>query len=85
MPRPSVSICTIAMNRLHHVQKTLPVNLAQNADPKVNFVLLDYSSNDGLGDYVKSNFREQIANGTLVYYRYNDAPALIVPIREIWH
>jgi len=73
MPMPKVSICTIAMNRLHHVQKTLPSNLKENDTPGVNFLLLDYNSNDGLQDYIKSNYQEEISTGKLVYYRYEQA------------
>ena len=70
---PKVCICTIAMNRLHHVEKTLPVNLKENDKAGVNFLLLDYNSTDGLGQYVKRNYGSQIQKGKLVYYRYEGA------------
>jgi glycosyltransferase involved in cell wall biosynthesis len=70
---PKVSICTIAMNRLHHVQKTLPSNLKENDTPGVGFLLLDYNSSDGLGEYIKGSYRDEIHSGKLVYYRYEQA------------
>jgi len=75
MELPTVTICTVAMNRLHHVRKTLPVNLQQNNNPGINFLLLDYSSEDGLQDYVEKTFHKETNEGRLVYYRYNDAVA----------
>jgi hypothetical protein len=73
MRKPTVSICVIAMNRLHHVQETLPVSLRENDDQGVNFVLLDYNSSDGLGEYVQKKFPEELRKGKLTYYRHNEA------------
>ncbi len=73
MAKPSVSICTVSMNRLHHIQKTLPVNLKENDSSGINFILLDYNSNDGLEEYIRDNFYQEIKNGKLVYYRYKQA------------
>jgi hypothetical protein len=75
MGLPTVSICTVAMNRIHHVKKTLPVNLQQNNNAGVDFLLLDYNSDDGLADYVMANFQHELECGKLSYYRYNDADA----------
>ena len=75
MELPTVTICTVAMNRLHHVRKTLPVSLQQNNNPGINFLLLDYGSEDGLQDYVERNFHRETNEGRLVYFRYNDAVA----------
>src|SRR4051794_18097701 len=73
MAKPTVSICTVSMNRLHHIQKTLPVNLKENDDSGINFILLDYNSNDGLEEYIRYNFYQEIKSGKLVYYRYKQA------------
>ncbi len=73
MARPSVSICTVSMNRLHHIQKTLPVNLKENDSLGIDFILLDYNSNDGLEEYVKTNFKQEVKSGKLAYYRYKQA------------
>lgn len=62
------------MGRLHHLKQTLPKNLAWNADhPSLEFVVLDYSSPDDVGSWIKSEFAEHIASGRLVYYRYDHA------------
>ena len=73
MTLQTVSICTVSMNRLHHVKQTLPVNLKQNQQRGINFILLDYNSNDGLSDYVRENFQEEIRDGKLSYYQFKDA------------
>ncbi len=69
MPRPSISICISSRGRLHHLQRTLRRNIDDNADyPDLEFVLLDYASTDGLGDWVRQEFSAEIASGRLVYY-----------------
>lgn len=65
-----ISFCTVSMNRLHHLKQTIPANLRDNASyPNVEFVLLDYNSSDGLEDWIKSDMKEFINSGKLVYYR----------------
>jgi glycosyltransferase involved in cell wall biosynthesis len=64
-----VSLCTAVRDRLHHLRRTLPRNLADNADyPELELVLLDYDSSDGLGDWVRRELGAEIASGRLVYY-----------------
>ena len=66
----SISICTTCMNRLYDLCLTLPANIeAERSYPNVEFVLLDYNSSDGLGDWVKSEMMKYIESGRLVYYR----------------
>jgi len=68
-PSPRISLCTTSRNRLHHVRETLPRNIADNRDyPNLEFVLLDYNSSDGLGDWVRTELGEEIASGRLSYY-----------------
>src|SRR5690349_668565 len=71
----SQSLCflTVVMNRLHHLEQTLPVNLADNSLHSTYFLILDYNSDDGLQEYIFTNFREQIKSGKLRYRRYADA------------
>jgi hypothetical protein len=65
-----ISICTVSMNRLSHIQETLPVNISENINyPNIEFVLLDYNSSDGLEDWVRSNMMSYIESGLLKYYR----------------
>ena len=65
-----ISFCTVCMNRLHHLKETLPANLKGNASyPNAEFILLDYNSSDGLEQWVKTDLKEYIDSGRLVYYR----------------
>ena len=73
MRKPILSFCTVAMNRLHHIRQTLPVNMRQNNSDSIQFVLLDYNSTDGLEEYIKSMFITEIKNGRLVYYKNKEA------------
>jgi hypothetical protein len=66
----TISFCTTAMGRLDQVRQTLPANLQENSDyPNLDFVLLDYGSHDGLGDWVQSHLREHLDSGRLTYLR----------------
>lgn len=58
------------MGRLNHLQETLPQNLCGNQGFEgLEFVLLDYSSRDGLAGWIKARFMPEIKSGLLVYYR----------------
>ncbi|MGN6645026.1 MAG: glycosyltransferase [Cytophaga sp.] len=58
------------MNRLHHIQLTLPKNIRDNLSyPDVEFILLDYNSTDGLEAWVQSEMSVYIASGILKYYK----------------
>ncbi|MCF8532016.1 MAG: SPASM domain-containing protein [Reyranella sp.] len=71
---PKLSLFTVCMGRLHHLKQTLPLNLAWNADhPSLEFVLLDYSSPDGMYEWVQAELGEYLRSGRVVYYRYDDA------------
>ena len=68
--RYRISLCTTNMNRTLDSQIALAKNIENNRDyDNVEFVLLDYSSNDGLGDWVKSDMMKYIDEGILTYYR----------------
>jgi hypothetical protein len=65
---PILSFCITSMNRLHHLRRTLPANLKWNsACPIAEFVVLDYSSSDGLAEWIRSEMYEHIESGTLVF------------------
>ena len=58
------------MNRLYDLRKTLPKNLEGNKNYRdVEFLLLDYGSSDGVGDWVRSEMSDYLNSGKLVYYR----------------
>jgi len=70
--KKKISFCTVCMNRLHHLRKTLPVNLKNTKNfENLEFVLLDYNSSDGLEDYVKNDLATYVQSGRLVYYKTN--------------
>ena len=68
-----ISYCTTCKGRLHHLRETLPKNLeAEKDNPDIEFVILDYTSEDGLGDWIKQNYSKEIASGRIRYARYDD-------------
>lgn len=66
MPRPAIVFCTTVKNRTQHLRETLPRNLADN--PKSKFVVLNYSSEDDLLEYLFSTHRAEIERGRLTVY-----------------
>lgn len=72
VPHKKISLCTTCMNRLHDLQMTLPQNIFDNLDyDQLEFVLLDYSSEDGLEEWVKREMSVWIRQGVLNFYRAN--------------
>lgn len=66
----SISFCTTCMNRLFHLKHTMEKNIKDNMDyPKVEFVLIDYNSQDNLEEYAKKNLTKYIESGFLNYYK----------------
>lgn len=65
-----ISLCTTCMGRAKDLVTTLPVNIELNKSYKnLEFLILDYNSQDGLGDWVKENMMEHIESGLVSYYR----------------
>lgn len=62
---PPISFCTGCMGRLHHLRETYPDNIIINAFsyPAVEFVLLDYNSQDGLARWVDDTLHPFIEIG----------------------
>ena len=69
-----ISVCTTCMDRLNDVSLTLKQNIIDNIDykGKLEFVLLDYNSQDSLSEWIKNNMMEYIERGTLVYFRTDE-------------
>ncbi len=65
------------MGRTHHLKQTLLRNIHDNetAGVDVEFVVLNYSSRDGMHDWVMTDpaLRPYLDNGTLVYAHYEGA------------
>jgi glycosyltransferase involved in cell wall biosynthesis len=69
----SISLCTTCMNRLHDLRQTLLKNIDDNADYKnLEFILVDYNSQDGLSDWVKENLMSHIESGRVIYARTDE-------------
>ena len=67
-----LSFCITCMNRFKYIKKTLLQNLNDNKNSKIEVILVDFNSNDGLKDYVESNLEIQhyIKNKQLKYIFY---------------
>ena len=64
----NISFCTICMNRLHDLMITLPVNIYHNRDyPNVEFVIVNYNSQDKLDEWMKGYMIIYIEAGILIY------------------
>lgn len=65
-----ISLCTTCMNRAFDLKKTLPKNIEDNKDyPNLEFVVLDYNSQDDLEQWMKDNMMSHIESGRVVYYK----------------
>jgi len=65
-----ISFCTTVMNRLYNLKETLLKNIEDNKEyPDLEFVILDYNSQDGLEKWMKDNMMEHIESGRVSYYR----------------
>jgi len=66
----NISFCITCMNRLYNLKETLPINLKlEQGYPFLEFVILDYNSKDGLGEWIKNNMMDHIESGRISYYR----------------
>lgn len=65
-----LSFCTAIMNRFWQIKDTLPKNLQDNWEnrDRVEFILVDFNSNDGLYDFIIKNFKKELNCGFLKYY-----------------
>lgn len=74
LPRHSISFCTTCMNRFFHLRKTIIRNMEDNRDyPSVEFVLINYNSQDGLHAWAEKHLRKYMESGILSYY-YTQEP-----------
>ena len=65
-----ISICTTCMGRCSDIKQTYIKNIEDNKDyPKIEFVLLNYNSQDDLDQYVKANLMVYIEKRILNYYK----------------
>jgi len=67
--RRSISFCTNCKNRLYHLCHTVEENIKANQSyGKVEFVLVNYNSQDGMHEWVRKNLLQYIESGILNYY-----------------
>ena len=65
-----LSFCITCMNRFNQISKTLLTNLNDNKNEKVEFVLVDFNSSDGLKEYILNNkdFEKYLNTKQLRYF-----------------
>ena len=63
-----ITYCTTCKGRLWQLKQTLPINILSTSDT-VDIVLLDYQSEDGLEEYIKSEYNEYLKDGRLKYFK----------------
>ena len=65
-----ISFCTVCMNRLEHLKKTLPKNIEDTRTyGNFEFVVLDYNSKDGLEKWIMSEMSPYMAEDLLIYVK----------------
>lgn len=72
--RTGISFCTTCMGRRVHLEQTLPNNLIVLEEhwPRVELVVLDYASDDGLGDWIRASCGPHLESGLLRYARTDE-------------
>ena len=67
---PLVSFCISHKNRFNQISETLKKNLDDNRldRKKVEFVLVDFESDDNIAGWVAENFREDLSSGYLKFF-----------------
>ena len=63
-----IAFCTTCKDRVGHIEKTLPRNLADNDNR--TFIVLDYNSPDNLLDYLQRYHMSAIQSKRIVVYSY---------------
>ncbi len=74
--KPTVSFCITCRNRMWQIKETLPKNLKDNYEcrDRVEFVLVDFASTDGLQEWVRDNFQDELKSGYLKYFYTDEMP-----------
>ncbi len=68
------SFCVTCRGRLDQLWKTLPASILENIhDSRLEFVLVDYNSKDGLEGWVRDRMMAYIESGRLLYAKLDDA------------
>lgn len=68
---PLIAFCTTCKGRTQHIARTLPKNIAANADyPNCKFIVVDYHDSGELSRYLHLEHAQDIKSGKLVVYNY---------------
>ncbi len=69
--QPAIAFITTCKGRVEHLRRTLPKNLADNADyPNCKFIVIDYCDPGPLRTYLWINHAADMKSGRLVVYSY---------------
>ena len=65
-----LSFCITNMNRTYQLKQTLKKNLEDNklVKDKIEFIVVDFNSNDGCKEYILENFKEELKSDYLKFY-----------------
>lgn len=66
----TLSFCITCKNRMHQISQTLPQNLKDNEKQRgrIDFILVDFGSTDGLQEWITANFGKELDKGYLKYF-----------------
>lgn len=65
-----ISFCTTSMNRLFHIEQTYINNIKNSISyENVEFILLDYGSQDNIETWAKDNLKNFIEEGLVSFYQ----------------
>lgn len=65
-----IAFCITCKGRTEHLERTLPINLKNNAASDAKFLILDYGSQDNLLEYLSTKHAADIASGRVIVYSY---------------
>jgi hypothetical protein len=69
-----LSFATTCKDRLFHLKETILHNIRDNDDfPEIEFVLLDYNSQDGMEEWARKELVGEIESGRVVYWKERTA------------
>jgi hypothetical protein len=73
LPKLKISYCTTCMGRLKHLKETYLQNIHNNSEyGNVEFVLVNFNSQDGLHEWAMDNLSSYITEGIVNYFYTKD-------------
>lgn len=70
--KSKITFCTAIKNRINHFKETFPQNISENLAEGIDFLILDYNSNDGLQEWVFENYSTLMQCNIVHYYRTDE-------------